>query len=114
MTVARIATTVLAVLAALASAGTATAGTVSGKLDGGTPSGGAAVVRAIDLGSGRVGGAQRVGRSGAFSLQLPAGAYTLAATVVDRRAGTTSAALSAPVSLRNGQQRRLRVKARKA
>jgi hypothetical protein len=111
----------LAVLGALlgAAATTATAspmGTVSGTLKGVSvppASRGAVVLTALRLDRGTVGGARRVGRSGAYTLRLPPGPYALFGTVVDRTATATVSTRGPLVSLRAGQRRKVPLRLRK-
>ena len=68
------------------------------------PKGGHAAVRAIDAASGVIVAAKDVGRSGAFSLSLPAGGYVVRGVVVTKRRGVITKTVA--VSLKPGQRRR--------
>ena len=67
------------------------------------PKGAHARVRAIDAASSVVVAGKDVGRSGAFSLSLPAGAYVVRGVVLPRRGAVVTK--STAVSLRSGQRR---------
>ena len=79
-------------------------GVFAGTLGVTVPKGGHATVRAVEVAGGTVVGAKDVGRSGAFSLRLPAGAYVVRGVVVPRRGAVVTKAIA--VSLKPGQRRR--------
>ena len=101
-----------AVLLALAAASLAWAapahaapgGVLSGTV-GAVPKGSQAEVRAIDLSTGAVVGTRTPGRSGAFTLRLPAGGYLLASAIVAQRGRSAPAETALPVSVTAGQRR---------
>lgn len=105
--------TLVLVLAVPASAHAAAApGVFSGTLGLPVPKGARATVHAVTVADGAVVAVRDVGRSGAFSLRLPPGAYIVRGTVVPRRGRVRGAAT--PVSLRPGQRRtRATLKARR-
>jgi hypothetical protein len=78
-------------------------GVFAGTLGVKVPKGGHARVRAIDAASSVVVAAKDVGRSGAFSLRLPAGAYVVRGLVLPRRGPLVTKATA--VSLKPGQRR---------
>lgn len=80
-------------------------GTFAGSLGVQVPRGAEAEVRAIDRSTGAVAATGRVGRTGAFRLRLPAGAYTVIGTVVPRARGAKPITVVSGVSLRPGQRR---------
>lgn len=102
----RAALAVLLVLLAAPAAAQAAArpGVFAGTLGMKIPAGGHATIRATEAGGGAVAAAKDVGRSGAFSLRLPPGAYVVRGVVVPRRGRPTTKAIA--VSLKPGQQRR--------
>ena len=65
--------------------------------------GGHATVRAVEVAGGTVVAGEDVGRPGAFSLRLPAGAYVVRGVVVPRRGAVVTKAIA--VSLKRGQRR---------
>jgi hypothetical protein len=79
-------------------------GVFAGTLGVTVPKGGHATVRAVEVAGGAVVAAKDVGRSGAFSLRLPAGAYIVRGVVVPRRGAVVTKAIA--VSLKRGQRRR--------
>src|SRR5258707_11403386 len=79
-------------------------GVFAGKLGVKVPKGAKASVRAIDASSSVVVASKDVGRSGAFSLSLPAGGYIVRGVVVPRRGAVVTK--SAAVSLKPGQRRK--------
>jgi hypothetical protein len=79
-------------------------GVFAGTLGVKVPPGGHATVRAIDVAGGSVVAAKDVGRTGAFSLRLPAGAYVVRGVVLPRRGRPVTKAVA--VSLKPGQQRK--------
>lgn len=95
----------LAVLATapVADAGAAKPGVFAGSLGVTVPRGADAEVRAINRANGTVAAVREVGRTGRFSLTLPAGSYSVVATVVPRR-GKVTQVVSA-VTLKAGQRR---------
>lgn len=102
--------TLLAVALAATPAATATAvaatpkpGSFSGALGVTVPKGAAAEVRAIDRVTGAVAGTASVSRTGAFTLRLPAGAYTVIGTVLPKKGPATR--IVSAVSLKAGQKR---------
>ena len=75
----------------------ANTGTVAGKLTAmplPPAARGVAELQAVRLDTGAIVGARRVGRSGAFTLTLPAGPYVLLGTVIERSPASTSASRS--------------------
>ena len=101
---------------ASADAGAAPIGTVSGTLKGVSvppASRGAVVLTALRLDRGTIGGARRVGRSGAYTLRLAPGPYALFGTVVDRTATAVATTRGPLVSLRAGQRRKVPLRLRK-
>jgi hypothetical protein len=97
-------------------AAAAPVGTVSGKLKGVSvppASRGAVMLMAQRLDRGTVGGARRIGRSGAYTLRLAPGPYALFGTVVDRTATATVSTRGPLVSLRAGQRRKIPLRLRK-
>ena len=78
-------------------------GVFAGTLGVKVPKGAHARVRAIDAASSVVVAGKDVGRSGAFSLSLPAGAYVVRGVVLPRRGAVVTK--STAVSLRPGQRR---------
>jgi hypothetical protein len=78
-------------------------GVFAGTLGVKVPRGGHASVRAIDAASSVVVASKHVGRSGAFSLSLPAGAYVVRGVVLPRRGAVVTKATA--VSLRPAQRR---------
>jgi hypothetical protein len=101
---------VVALLAALlivpmtARAATPRPGVFAGKLGVKVPKGAHARVRAIDAASSAVVASKDVGRSGAFSLKLPAGPYIVRGVVLPRRGRVVTKTTA--VSLRPGQRRK--------
>ncbi len=97
---------VLAVLFAAPAGAQAAArpGVFAGTLGMKVPAGGHATIRATEAGGGVVTAAKDVGRSGAFSLRLPPGAYVVRGIVIPRRGRPRTKSIA--VSLRPGQQRR--------
>lgn len=79
-------------------------GVFAGTLGVKVPRGGHATVRAVEAAGGTVVAAKDVGRSGAFSLRLPPGAYVVRGVVLPRRGAIVTKAIA--VSLRPGQRRR--------
>lgn len=79
-------------------------GTFSGSLGVKVPKGGQATVRAIGAASSVVVAAKDVGRSGTFSLKLPAGPYLVRGVVLPRRGRAITKTIA--VSLRPGQRRK--------
>lgn len=79
-------------------------GVFAGTLGVKVPKGGHATVRAVEAAGGTVVAARDVGRSGAFSLRLPAGAYVVRGVVLPRRGRVVTKAIA--VSLKPGQRRR--------
>ena len=107
MAAARVGTVLLVALLAApvtAQAAAARPGVFAGSLGVKVPKGAHATVRAIDAGSGGIVAAKDVGRSGAFSLSLPAGAYVVRGVVVPNRGAATTKTVA--VSLKAGQRRR--------
>jgi hypothetical protein len=78
-------------------------GTFAGTLGLKIPKGGHATVRAVNVTTGVVAAAKDVGRTGAFSLSLPAGPYVVRGVVVPKRGRAVSQAIA--VSLKPGQRR---------
>lgn len=79
-------------------------GTFSGSLGITVPKGGHGEVRAVDRASRAVGAARPVGRTGRFSLSLPAGAYLVIGTVVTPKGKVLQKRIG--VSLKPGQKRK--------
>jgi TolB-like protein len=105
----------LAAAAVAAPAGAATPGTIAGTVPGSLPAKarGETDLLVYSLADRHVAAARTLTRSGRFSLRLPAGAYAIRTTIVDRRASRPSTALTA-ASLRAGQRRRaLKLKVRR-
>jgi hypothetical protein len=80
-------------------------GTFAGSLGVKVPRGAEAEVRAVDRATGAVAATGAIGRSGAFRLRLPAGAYTVIGTVVSPRRGAKPVTVVSAVSLKPGQKR---------
>jgi hypothetical protein len=102
----RVVTALLAALLILPMTARAAAprpGVFAGTLGVKVPKGGHARVRAIDAASSVVVASKDVGRSGAFSLRLPAGAYVVRGVVLPRRGAVVTK--STAVSLKPGQRR---------
>ena len=101
---------VVALLAALlvvpmtARAATPRPGVFAGTLGVKVPKGAHARVRAVDAASSAVVASKDVGRSGAFSLKLPAGPYVVRGVVLPRRGPVVMKTTA--VSLRPGQRRK--------
>lgn len=95
--------TVVLALAAPAAADAAKPGVFAGSLGVKVPRGAEAEVRAVDRANGTVVAARAIGRTGRFSLTLPAGSYSVIATMVPRR-GTPVQVVSG-VTLKAGQKR---------
>ena len=95
---------VLFVLPMTARAAAPRPGVFAGKLGVKVPKGAQASVRAIDAASSVVVAAKDVGRSGAFSLSLPAGGYIVRGVVVPRRGAVVTKTTA--VSLKPGQRRK--------
>ncbi len=112
---------IVALVAAVAigapAAGAATSGTFAGSLGVTIPKGSQAEVRAISRADGRIAATQTVGRSGRFSLKLPAGSYVVSGLVVPAKgSAATLRRTRIGVSLKAGQRRtraKLRTKLRK-
>ena len=79
-------------------------GVFAGSLGVKVPKGAHATVRAVDAGSGDIVAAKDVGRSGAFTLSLPAGAYVVRGVLLPDGGRATTKTVA--VSLRAGQRRR--------
>ena len=94
----------LVVPVAARAAAAAKPGVVAGSLGVKVPKGAHATVRAVDAGSGDIVAAKDVGRSGAFSLSLPSGAYVVRGVVMPKRGAATTKRVA--VSLKAGQRRR--------
>lgn len=112
---------VFAVLVAAAPAPAAAAapapGSFAGTLGVAIPKGGQGTVRAVDRATGTLAAARDVGRTGRFSLTLPAGSYVVVGTVVPVRRGAKVVQTRIGVSLKAGQKRRntsLKARRRKA
>ena len=87
-------------------AGAAAPGTFAGTLGAPLPKGAQAEVRAISRADARIAATQTVGRSGRFSLKLPAGAYVITGVVVPAKGRTpTLTSTRIGVSLKAGQRR---------
>jgi hypothetical protein len=102
----RVVTALLAALLILPMTAQAAAprpGVFAGSLGVKVPKGGHASVRAIDAASSVVVASKNVGRSGTFSLSLPAGAYIVRGVVLPRRGAVVTKTTA--VSLRPGQRR---------
>lgn len=95
--------TVALVLLAPGAAHAAKPGVFAGSLGVTVPRGAQAEVRAVSRVTGTVVAVREIGRSGRFSLTLPAGSYSVIATVVPRR-GTPTQVVSG-VTLKAGQKR---------
>src|SRR5215212_3992707 len=94
----------LLILATSAGAASPKPGVFAGSLGVKVPKGGHATVRAIDAGSSVIVASKNVGRSGAFSLKLPAGPYRVRGVVLPRRGKVVTKTTA--VSLRPGQRRK--------
>jgi hypothetical protein len=111
----------VALLAALSAstsaAGAAPSGTFAGSLGVTIPKGAQAEVRAINRADGRIAATQTVGRTGRFSLRLPAGSYVVSGLVVPTKgSAATLRRTRIGVSLKAGQRRtraKLKTKLRK-
>lgn len=90
-------------LAAPPAAHAAKPGVFAGSLGVKVPRGADAEVRAIDRADGTVVAVREVGRSGRFTLKLPAGSYSVIASVVPRRGKPVS--VVSGVTLKAGQRR---------
>lgn len=86
-------------------AGAPKPGTLAGSLGVKVPRGGEAEVRAVDRATGVVAASGVVGRSGAFRLRMPAGAYTVIATVLSPKKGAKPVTVVSAVTLKPGQKR---------